>query len=111
MMMICYPSLNQIFSYSLILQSASDEFILSLCEVALNILYGTIPVNLQQYRKLKKRKAEIKFVADKKNRHSGKETSLQPEGWIPFTAPERRRTLSFELDSKQIGWSTPRRCI
>lgn len=50
----------------LILQSASDEFILALCEVALNILYGVIPVSRQQYQKLKKRKADIKFVADKK---------------------------------------------
>lgn len=50
----------------LILQSASDEFILTLCEVALNILYGTIPVSRHQYRDLKKRKAEIKFIANKK---------------------------------------------
>lgn len=50
----------------LILQSASDEFILALCEVALNILYGVIPVSRQQYQKLKKRKVDIKFVADKK---------------------------------------------
>ena len=49
----------------LILQSASDEFILALCELALNILYGVIPVNRQQYQKLKKRKADIKFVANK----------------------------------------------
>lgn len=50
----------------LILQSSSDELILALCEVALNILYGTIPISRQQYQKLKKRKSEIKFLANKK---------------------------------------------
>lgn len=95
----------------LILQSASDEFILALCEVALNILYGVIPVSRQQYQKLKKRKADIKFVADKKNWHSGQETSLQPEGRVPVTAPKRRRAVSHELDSESLGWSMPKRCI
>lgn len=50
----------------LILQSASDELILTLCEVALNILYGTIPLSPKDYRKLKRRKADIKLVSDKK---------------------------------------------
>ena len=50
----------------LILQSASDELILTLCEVALNILRGTIPLTKAQYRKLEKKKTAIKFIADKK---------------------------------------------
>lgn len=50
----------------LILQKSSDEFVLSLCEVALNILHGIIPLTPTQHRRLKKRKNEIKYVANKK---------------------------------------------
>ncbi len=49
-----------------ILQTASDQLILSLCEIALNVLRGTIPLNTTQYRRLKKRKDEIKYGASKK---------------------------------------------
>ncbi|KAL0146560.1 hypothetical protein M9458_058191 [Cirrhinus mrigala] len=48
-----------------ILQSASDQLILSLCEIALNVLHGTIPLNTSQLRRLKKRKEEIKYAASK----------------------------------------------
>lgn len=50
----------------LILQSVSDDLILALCEMALNILYGTIPLSRQQYQKLKRRKSDIKLVVNKK---------------------------------------------
>ena len=49
-----------------ILHTASDELILALCEVALNILRGTIPLTDVQYKKLRKNKALIKLIADKK---------------------------------------------
>ena len=49
----------------IILQTASDELILTLCEVALNILCGTIPLTNGQYRKLEKKNI-IKLIADKK---------------------------------------------
>lgn len=39
-----------------ILQSASDQPILSLCEIALNVLHGNIPLNTNQFRRLKKKK-------------------------------------------------------
>ncbi len=48
-----------------ILQTASDQLILSLCEIALNVLRGTIPLNTIQYRRLKKRKDEIKYASKK----------------------------------------------
>ena len=50
----------------LILQSASNKLILTLCEVAFNILSGTIPLTNSQYKKLEKKKTEIKFISDKK---------------------------------------------
>ncbi|KAI2645178.1 DNA polymerase [Labeo rohita] len=46
--------------------TASDEFIIALCELALNVLHGNVPLTSQQYQKLKRRKAEITFVANKK---------------------------------------------
>ena len=50
----------------LILQSASNELILTLCEVAFNILCGTILLTNSQYKKLEKKKTDINFIADKK---------------------------------------------
>lgn len=49
----------------LILQPSSNQLILALCEVALNILYVVILVSRQQYQKLKRRKSDIKFLANK----------------------------------------------
>lgn len=49
-----------------ILQSATDDFVVALCELALNLLHGHIPLKHVQYQKLKKKKREIKIVADKK---------------------------------------------
>ncbi len=51
---------------SVILQSASDQLILALCEIALNVLRRTIPLNNSQFQILKKRKEEIKYTASKK---------------------------------------------
>ncbi len=51
---------------SVILQSASDQLISALCEIALNVLRGTIPLNNSQFQILKKRKEEIKYTASKK---------------------------------------------
>ncbi len=50
---------------SVILQSASDQLILALCEIALNVLRRTIPLNNSQFQILKKRKEEIKYTASK----------------------------------------------
>jgi hypothetical protein len=49
-----------------ILEAAADELIVTLCEVALNVVHGNIPLTPQQYQKLKRRRSEIKIVADKK---------------------------------------------
>lgn len=49
-----------------ILEAATDEFIVTLCEVALNVLHGNVPLTPQQYQRLKRRRNEIKIVADKK---------------------------------------------
>ena len=64
----------------LLLQTASDELILTLCEVALNILRGTIPLTSAQYKKLEKKKTAIKFIADKKIGVLKKRRAINQEG-------------------------------
>ena len=49
-----------------ILIHASPDLIQALCEIALNLLKGNIPLNPVQYRKLKKQKKIIRLLADKK---------------------------------------------
>lgn len=50
----------------IIIQSASTDFILTLCEIAFNVIKGKIPLTKAQYQKLKKKKSGIKLIADKK---------------------------------------------
>lgn len=49
-----------------LLQTASKELILSVCEVAFNILRGVIPLSTLQYKRLARQKSAIKLVADKR---------------------------------------------
>lgn len=63
-----------------ILQAATDEFILCLCELALNVLHGNIPLTQQQHQKLKRNRTEIKFVADKKVRVKRKRRLINQQG-------------------------------
>ncbi len=63
-----------------ILQSASDQLILTLCEIALNVLRGTIPLNNAQFRRLKKRKEEIKYAASKKINVEKKKRMINQRG-------------------------------
>lgn len=66
-----------------ILHTASDEFILTLCEIALNILRGTIPLTSAQYKKLCKKKTLIKLMADKKiGLHKKRLTINQKGGFL-----------------------------
>ena len=46
--------------------NASTDFVNTLCEIALNVLNGNIPLSDKQYRQLKKKKSAIRLVADKK---------------------------------------------
>ncbi len=83
----------------LILQSSSDKLILTLCEVALNILYGMIPINRQQYQKLKRRKSEITVNFSPIRKDNSQEMCFQPEGWFSSTPPKRCSTIYFQLNS------------
>ena len=48
-----------------ILRTANDDFINSLCEIALNILQGKIPLTTSQHKRLQKQKKDIRLLANK----------------------------------------------
>jgi hypothetical protein len=48
-----------------ILRTANPDFINSLCEIALNILQGKIPLTPQQHIKLRRRKKDLRILANK----------------------------------------------
>ena len=55
------PSERRIF-----LCQGSDDLILALCEIALNVLKGNVPLTSDQYSKLNKQKKFIKLFANRK---------------------------------------------
>ena len=63
-----------------ILNTANDDFINALCEVALNVLQGRIPLTTSQYRRLKKEKAGVRLLADKRIPHSKKRRVINQTG-------------------------------
>lgn len=58
----------------------SDDFILSICEICLNVLKGNIPLNSEQYSRLKKHKTFIKLLADKKSSVKKKRKVVKQSG-------------------------------
>ena len=48
-----------------ILRTANADFINSLCEIALNILQGKIPLTPRQHTKLRRRKKDLRILANK----------------------------------------------
>lgn len=65
-----------------ILQSASKDLVLTLCEIALNILRGNIPLTAKQFKKFKKQKTKIKLCADKKASLKRKRKAIQTGGFL-----------------------------
>ena len=65
-----------------ILQSASEDLILTFCEIALNILRGNIPLTTKQFQKLKRQKAKIKLFANKKYSLKRKRKAIQTGGFL-----------------------------
>lgn len=49
-----------------ILARASPDLISALCEIAINVLYGRVPLTTKQYNQLNKNKRLIRLIADKK---------------------------------------------
>lgn len=49
-----------------IIAHCSPDFLQALCEIALNLLKGNIPLSTSQYKKLKRQKKIIRLLADHK---------------------------------------------
>lgn len=64
---------------------ASEDLILTLCEISLNVLKGHIPLTSGQYSKLSKQKKFIKLFANHKTgvKHKRK-VMIQSGGFLPL---------------------------
>ena len=68
-----------------IIKSAPADFILTLCEIAHNVLKGNIPLNTAQYQKCRSKKKWLRAVS-KKSGSSGKKRKqllCQSGGFLP----------------------------
>lgn len=67
-----------------ILAHCSPDFIRALCEIALNLLKGNIPLSPSQYKKLKRQRKVIRLLADKKTglKHKHRILKRQSGGFI-----------------------------
>jgi hypothetical protein len=63
-----------------ILGRCSSDLILALCEIALNLLKGRIPLTLNQLKKLRRQKTAIKLFANKRASLQKKRHSIQQSG-------------------------------
>nr|DAC81258.1 TPA_asm: gasderminX [Astyanax tetra cavefish adintovirus] len=80
-----YQTLRSLYQASprerkLILHNAPRDLILAICELALNLLRGHIPLTSQQYRQLKRQKKSIKIFADKRKSVEAKRKSINQSG-------------------------------
>ena len=65
-----------------LLATISPEEIKALCEICLNIINGNLPVDEQQYKKLKKKKAVIRILGSKGSVQKKKATINQEGGFL-----------------------------
>ena len=72
---------------------SSEDLILALCEIALNVLKGNIPLTSTQYSKLNKQKKFIKLFADRKTGLPRKRKVLRQSGG--FILPLLASSLPF----------------
>ena len=66
-----------------IIQGANRELVHCLCECALNVLNGNIPLKPAEKRKLKKYKHHLRTLGAKKNKFVEKEEGVAPERGFP----------------------------
>ena len=68
-----------------IIKDASGDFVLTLCELAYNVLKGKIPLNARQYSRIRRHKKCLRSVARKKGVNGRKRRRLlcQQGGFLP----------------------------
>ena len=76
----CKPKLRK-----LILQHGSPNLVTCVCECALNILKGTVPLTDRQKRSLSRYKTHLRLLANKKVSRKKKKYS-KPKRWIHFNS-------------------------
>lgn len=72
-----------------ILDGANDETIKCLCECALNTLKSRVPLDEGQFRKLRRHKHTLRFLADKRVSLANKKKKVKQAGGflLPLLAP------------------------
>lgn len=71
------PSESRIF-----LCKGSNDLILALCEISLNVLKGNVPLTFDQYSKLNKQKKFIKLFANRKTVKHKRKVLTQTGGFL-----------------------------
>lgn len=89
-----------------IIREANTDFIGTLCEIALNVLKGNIPLSAQQYKMLQKKKTFIRLAADKKVGHLKKKKHHQSVRRLPAPFTKNRYPLYHQSYSMFLTWST-----
>lgn len=67
-----------------ILAQSPDSLVKALCEIALNLVKGNIPLTTCQLKKLKKQKNIFRLLADKKKSLKKKRAALRQKGGFIF---------------------------
>lgn len=72
-----------------LLKGASDETVKCICECALNTLRSNVPLNEDQFRRLRRHKHTLRFLADKRVSLSNKKKKVKQAGGflIPLLVP------------------------
>lgn len=66
-----------------IVHNADKDLITCLCECALNILNGNIPLDRNQFNRLKKHQEKIRLIASKNLKHTDRKEIIQNGGFLP----------------------------
>jgi hypothetical protein len=85
-----------------ILKCCNPELIKAVCEVALNVLKGVVPVSEQQKKKLKRYKRVLRALTDKKVSITKKREFLNQTGgnFLPFLIPPVLSVLASLISKK-----------
>ena len=78
-----------------ILKNASTDLMNALCEIALNVLKGTIPLSTKQYAQLRKKKSNVRLIADKRINITKKKKKLVNQKGNGFLIPLLAAAVPF----------------
>ncbi|XP_038076220.1 uncharacterized protein LOC119744384 [Patiria miniata] len=81
-----------------ILKNADKELVTCLCECALNVLKGRVPLSPSQKKKLARHKAHLRALADKKSSHvKRKELLVQKGGFLGPLSQSKLQNLEEDM--------------